>query len=398
MRDRQKENDEAFHSIGTAANSNLREEAMNMRLARFTALLTSIVVIGLSMECASAQQAAPAEGSAFLTLKTRIPLANVSGRMDHMGVDMVGQRLFAAAFDNRTLEVIDLRAGRQAHTIANLNQPQAAYYDPATNRLFVASGGDGTVKVFDGSSFQLVQTVKLSADADNVRYDARDRHVIVGYGGEKSLYGQVARAQGQRDGALALIDPATGERAGEIATDAHPESFQLERAGTRVFINVPDKKEILVADLVKKSMLAHWAVPGCTDNFPMALDEAHQRLFVACRSPASLLVLDSETGKPAASVAFDATTFSDDIFFDASKGRIYVAARIAPKDNPRAPGPGVLVVIQQKDPDHYEKIASYPTGWGAQTGFFVPEWAQLFIATRRQQGGQSGEILVYETK
>ena len=366
----------------------------------FAVPLIAIVMGGLLPASASAQQVEPPAVSAALTLKTRIPLATVDGRMDHMGIDVRGQRLFAAAFDHHTLEVIDLQAGRQVHTIANLIQPQGAFYDPSTNRLFVSSSGDGMVKIFDGSTFELLQTVKLSADADNVRYDARGKHVIVGYGGEKSLNGQVARAQGQKDGALALIAPATGEKTAEIATDAHPESFQLEKSGTRVFINVPDKKEILVADLVSHSVLAHWALTAasCTDNFPMTLDETHHRLFVACRAPASLLVLDTESGKPVASVPFDPAVSSDDIFYDGSKGRVYVLGRIVQKDNPRGAGPGVINVIQQKDPDHYERTASYPTGWGAQTGFFEPESGQLFVATRRQQGGEGAAILVYETK
>jgi DNA-binding beta-propeller fold protein YncE len=370
------------------------------RLSTLTMPLIAAAIAGLPLGIASAQQAAPATDSAALTLKTRIPLADVFGRMDHMGIDVKGQRLFAAAFDHHTLEVIDLQAGRQVHTIANLIQPQGAFYDPSTNRLFVSSSGDGSVKIFDGSTFELLQTVKLSADADNVRYDARGKRVIVGYGGEKSLNGQVARAQGQKDGALALIEPATGEKTAEIATDAHPESFQLEKSGTRVFINVPDKKEIVVADLVSKSVLAHWPLTAttCTDNFPMTLDETHHRLFVACRAPASLLVLDTESGKPVASVPFDPVVSSDDIFYDGSKGRIYVLGRIVQRDNPRGPGPGVINVIQQKDPDHYERTASYPTGWGAQTGYFEPESGKLFVATRRQQGGQGAEILVYETK
>jgi DNA-binding beta-propeller fold protein YncE len=124
---------------------------------------------------------ANAQTPAALELTSRIPLANVNGRMDHMSVDLKGQRLFAAAFDNHSLEVIDLQAGRQVHTIRDGN-PQASYYDPATNRLFVASGGDGTVKIFDGGTFALWRTVQLSADADNVRYDARNNKVIVGYG------------------------------------------------------------------------------------------------------------------------------------------------------------------------------------------------------------------------
>src|ERR1700722_2515867 len=184
------------------------------------------------------------QASPVLVLKARIPLANVTGRMDHLGVDMKGQRLFAAAFDNHTVEVIDLQAGRQVHTIADLDQPQAPFYDPATNHLFVSSEGDGTVKIFDGTTFQLLQTVQLSSDADNVRYDARSRRVLVGYGGEKFRAGKVQRGQG--DGALAFLDSA-GKKAGEIAVDAHPESFQLEKSGTRVFANIPDRQEIEVA-------------------------------------------------------------------------------------------------------------------------------------------------------
>jgi hypothetical protein len=360
--------------------------------------MSKALALGIALSLLLFAGAAGDQTTSVLELKARIPLANVHGRMDHMAVDIKGQRLFAAAFDNHSLEVIDLRAGKQVHTIRDLGQPQASYYDPATNRLFVASSGDGTVRVFDGSTFSLLQAVKLSADADNVRYDARSNKVIVGYGGEKTLYGQVARAQGEKDGALAIIDPASGEKTGEIATDAHPESFQLEKTGTRVFINVPDKKEILVDDLAGKGTPVHWALTGCVDNFPMALDETRHRLFVVCRSPASLLVLDTESGKPVASVRFDVTIFSDDIFYDAGKGRIYVLARMVRQDNPRAPGPGVVAVIQQKDPDHYEQIASYQTGFGAQTGFFVPEWNQLFVATRRQQGGPNGEVLVYGTK
>jgi DNA-binding beta-propeller fold protein YncE len=334
------------------------------------------------------------QASTALQLTARIALPNVDGRMDHMGVDLAGQRLFAAAFDNHTLQVIDLKAGRQVSTIPNLDEPQASYYDPSTKRLFVSAGGDGSVKIFDGGTFRLLQTVKLSADSDNVRYDARGKHVIVGYGGEKSLYGQATRQQG--DGALAILETA-GKKVAEIPTDAHPESFQLEQTGTRVFINVPDKKEIQVADLASGKTIAHWPLATCTDNFPMALDEAHHRLMVACRGPSNLLVLDTETGKPVASLPLDSGLFSDDLFYDQSKSRVYVVGRTTGRD-PRALAPGLVEIFQQKDPDHYEKVGTQPTGWGAQTGFFVPAWGKLFVATRRQQDGPGGEILAYETK
>src|SRR5260370_11190464 len=130
---------------------------------------------------------AAAQEPPALTPKNPIMLTRVEGRMDHMSVDVKGQRLFATAFDNHTLEVIDLKTGRQVHTIPNLDEPQGAYFDPETNRLFVACGGDGTVKIFDCTTCQLLQTVTLDLDADNVRYDARGKHIVVGFGGEKFL-------------------------------------------------------------------------------------------------------------------------------------------------------------------------------------------------------------------
>src|ERR1700730_5160963 len=211
--------------------------------------------------------AAMAQEPPALSPKEPIHLTKVEGRMDHLGIDVKGERLFATAFDNHTLEVIDLKTGRQVHTISGLNEPQGAFYDPDTNRLFVACGG--TVKIFDGTSFQLLQSLTLDLDADNVRYDARSRHIVVGYGGEKFLAGKVARPGG--GGALAILD-STGKKVGDIAMDAHPESFQLEKIGTRVFVNVPDKQEVEVADLAKGTVLARWPVT-CTTDFPMALDE-----------------------------------------------------------------------------------------------------------------------------
>ena len=332
--------------------------------------------------------------SSALPVTQRIALPNVDGRMDHMGIDIAGQRLFATAYDNHTLSVIDLKSGRQISLIPNLDKPQGAYYDAATNHLFVSLSGDGSVKMLDGKTFQLLQTIKYSADSDNLRYDTKNKHVIVGYGGEKFIYGAPARQQG--DGAMGIMDLA-GKKVSEIPTDAHPESFQLEQTGTRIFINVPDKKEIQVADLATGKTVAHWPV-SCTDNFPMALDESHHRLIVACREPSALAVFDTASGKQITQVALDPGLFSDDFFYDPAKGRIYVVARTAAGSDQRAPGPGMLEILQQKDPDHYAKVGTQPTGFGAQTGFFSSALGKLFVATRRQKGGAGGEILVYDTK
>ncbi len=327
-------------------------------------LLNSFIIVG--------------QQSAALSLKTRIALPNVDGRMDHFAIDVKGQRVFVSALGNHTVEVLDVQGSRRLRTLSNLEEPQGLFYDASSNRLFVASGGDGTTKIYDGTTFQLLETVKFSDDADNIRYDARSRRLMVGYGGEKALRG---RPQGS--GALGFLD-SNGKQAGEIVVDAHPESFQLEKNGTRVFVNVPDKKEVQVADVAKGTILARWPTIAATTCFPMALDEGHHRLFAGCRMPARLLVFDTESGKTVASPEIVGDT--DDLFYDSDRSRIYIIG-----------GQGFIDVLQQKDADHYDRLGRYPIPAGTRTGVFVPEWGKLFAAVPHR-GEQVSEILVYEAK
>jgi len=315
--------------------------------------------------------------SPALSLKTRIALPNVDGRMDHFAVDVKGQRLFVSALGNHSVEVLDLQAGKRLRSLPDLEEPQGLFYDPSTNRLFAATG-DGATRIYDGTTFQILKTVKFSDDADNIRYDARSRGVVVGYGGEKAL-----RSRPAGSGALAFLD-SSGKQGAEIVVDAHPESFQLEKNGSRVFINVPDKKEVQVADMVKGTTLARWPTAAASTCFPMALDEAHGRLFSGCRMPARLLVFDTASGKTVASPEVVADT--DDLFYDAARSRVYVIG-----------GAGFIDVLQQNDADHYERMARYPTPPGTRTGLFVPEWGRLFAAVPHR-GEQRSEILVYEAK
>ena len=341
-----------------------------------TPILASLL---LAVLLASNGQAAVGQKSQALSLETRIVLPNVQGRIDHFSVDVPGQRLFMAAVDNHTLEVIDLKSGKRIHTIADLAEPQGVFYNSATNLLYVACGGDGRTNIYDGSTFKLVASWKFPADADNIRYDARDRLVVVGYAGGKHVFGM----HEEGTGALGFLD-ARGKLIKEIEIDAHPESFQLENPGTRIFVNVPDKQEIEVIDLAKNAAVARWPVKTARDNFPMALDDAHHRLIVGAWAPPGVLVFDIGTGRQVASVAISGKT--DDLFYDASKARIYVLADA-----------GALYVIQQDDADHYHRIAQYATPQGSETGLFVPGWGKLFAGVWGRKN-QPAEILVYQTR
>src|SRR5713101_290469 len=290
-------------------------DPMKCRIAKLfltTSLLASLLLATLLV---SSRPAAGQEPPA-LSLETHIPLQNVKGRIDHFSVDVKGQRLFVAAVDNHTLEVVDLKSGKQVHTITDLAEPQGVFYDASTNRLFVACGLDGVTKIYDGTTFKLIATFKFPDDADNIRYDARTKQVIVGYAGAKSL-----RKREEGTGGLGFLD-TNGKLIREVVIDAHPESFRLETKGTRIFVNVPDKQEIEVVDAVKGTILARWPVTAAKNNFPMSLDEAHHRLIVGTWMPPRLLAFDTESGKQVASNEIAGNT--DDLFYDASKGRVYV--------------------------------------------------------------------------
>jgi len=284
-----------------------------------------------------------------LHLVQPVPLPGVEGRIDHLAVDLKGQRLFIAALGNNTVEVVDLRAGKRTHTIQGLHEPQGIAFVPEVNRLFIANGQGVGCDVFDGSTFKSLLAVSLGDDSDNVRYDSGAKCIVVGYG----------------SGALGWIEATTGKHLTDVSFKGHPESFQLESSGPRIFVNVPGESQIVVVDREKRAVTARWPVTGAQANFPMALDEADHRLFVGCRNPARVLVYNTNSGKPVTSVEIAGDT--DDLFYDAARKRLYASC-----------GAGFISVLQQHDADHYSALTRIPTAAGAHrtlcpaTGSSVP--------------------------
>jgi DNA-binding beta-propeller fold protein YncE len=317
-----------------------------------------VVILLLAASLASAQANGP------LKLEQTIPLPDVQGRIDHLSLDVAGQRLFVSALGNDTVEVVDLKAGKRAHTISGLKEPQGALYVADKNQLFVANGKDGTVKIFDGSSLQLLKTIEFGDDADNLRFDSSGQRVIVGYGND----------------ALVELD-IEGQKGKETKLSAHPESFQLEKNSPRIYVNLPGSRKIAVVDREAHSVVTTWGTGMSFANYAMALDEVDHRLFVVTRLPARLLVIDTGSGKIIQKLP--AVGDCDDIFFDQARKRIYATG-----------GDGAISVFQQQDPDHYTETARIPTVKGARTGFFSPNLGRLYVAVR-QQGSSSAAIQVF---
>jgi DNA-binding beta-propeller fold protein YncE len=319
-----------------------------------------VVSLALATACSA--------GEAPLELVATIPMPNVKGRVDHFTVDAKGQRLFVAALGNDTVEVLDIATDRHLKSLAGFGEPQGLAYLPQTNQLYVANGTGNRVDVLDATSFAVIRRIEGLEDADNLRYDAGSRSVIVGFG----------------KGALSTMNVDTTERAGDIRLAGHPESFQLETRGSRVFVNIPTAQHVAVVDRVKRQVVATWSVPMAWANFPMALDEAGARLFVGARIPAVALVYDSASGKVVARLPIGGD--SDDLFFDAARKRVYVVC-----------GEGRVDVFRQETPDRYVPEGSQQTAPRARTGLFVPEQGRLYVAAPAQ-GSSPARVLVYRVK
>ncbi len=339
---------------------------------RALSFLTVTCIIVLSASFAHGQQ------PESLSLEASIPLPNVKGRIDHFSIDLKGQRIFVAAVRNHSVEIIDLKSRQRVHSIHDLAEPQGVFYDASTNRLFVACALDGVTKIFDASTYKLLASVKFPDDADNIRYDSRSKQIIVGYAGAKQLRKREAGA-----GGLGFLD-ANGKRTGDVVIDAHPESFQIDEATSRIFVNVPDKEEIEVVDSAKRTVVARWPVTSCKNNFPMALDAEHHRLLVGCWDPPRLLAFDTESGKEMASAEIAGKT--DDLFCDRKRARIYVMTAV-----------GFLEVFQQNGPDRYVRLAQYATPLLSQTGLWVDSLDKLFVAIPQHEG-KDAELRIYQPR
>ena len=302
----------------------------------------------LALLCAPLAQPRAAEPA--LALERAIPLAGVAGRIDHMAIDLGRKRLFVAELGNGTVDVIDLAAGAATHRIEGLREPQGLGYAPGADMLAVASAGDGSVRLFRGADLVPAGTADLGDDADNVRLDARTGRLVVGYG----------------SGGLAVLDLASGAVVARAKLPAHPEGFQLDPAGERAFVNVPDARQVAVVDLASGRQLAAWRVPGLRANFPMALDDG--AVATVFRNPARLVLLDAKSGAVAAS--YPSCEDADDIFADPKRLRLYVSC-----------GEGV-VDAWQREPGGYRSLGRTKTAPGARTALFVPELDRLFVAAR----------------
>jgi DNA-binding beta-propeller fold protein YncE len=304
----------------------------------------------------------------FLKPTQTIALPGVSGRFDHLAVDVARQRLFVAALGNNTIEVVDLKTGKRLQSLGVCVKPQGLLFLPKPNLLFATSGGDGKLKIYDCDSFRVIKTVGGLPDADNIRYDAAANRIYVGYG----------------KGALAVVNAVSGVHTRDIKLEGHPESFQLEPDGVSIFINVPEAHHVAVISRTSRAVVAAWPLAKRDANFPMALDAASGQLFVGCRQPPKLVVLDTTSGKQVSDLDISGDT--DDLFYDAKRKRLYLSC-----------GEGFVNVVGRAETNQFKLLEKIPTAPGARTSLFVAD-LDAYCVPVPQRANQSAEIRVFQVR
>jgi hypothetical protein len=330
-----------------------------------------------------------AQDKQALKLVRTISLPGVTGRLDHMGVDLDKKRLFVAAVSNNTLEVVDLIGGKPIKSLTGIKDTQdALFLGGDFNKLYVSSL-DGHVRVFQGETLWLVQDFKIEPDPNRLFYDPATNLIYFGYGGQNAgfdAYGRVGILQTKRgagyDQLLADIIAPT-PRPGHLAQLAMDDNGLLLACDSRADL-------IYQFDTRKRELIKSWPARG-DGAADMALDRIRHRLFVGTRIPPEMTVYDSQSGKEIQSLPAPETM--DGVYYDANLKRIYMTGGRW-YGTPEA-SPGWIYVYQQKDPDHYDVISKIKTRPGSGTSLWVPQLNTLFVASQAI-GDQKAAVLVFE--
>jgi WD40 repeat protein len=322
----------------------------------FTAFIRPLLLLPFVLSFFSCKSQKSFGEDQLVLLKT-VPLPQVRGRMDHMDVNPEDQLVYLAALGNNSLEIIDIKKGKHVHSITGLDEPQGVCYIPTHKEIFVANGGNGLCSFYNAETYQLLASIKLSSDADDVRYDSTNHKIYVGYG----------------SGGIAVIDADNHQQVANIPLPGHPEGFQLDRSLNRIFVNIPDEHCIAFIDLAQKKLIGQWKTEQ-RSNYPMAIDTLKHLLFIGFRDPALISVIDASTGKEKSH--YSSVSDMDDLYFDENTKQIL------------ASGGGGSIHIFKDSSGHFLQTANIKTSSGARTSLLIPSLKYFVLAAK-------GAIVVY---
>ena len=340
-----------------------------MRLVTVLVLGSLIVAGDAAAPSIDAQTSAPLK----LAAKYEMP-AQVTGRFDHLGIDLRGGRLFVAAETAHQVLVFDLKTGKYLQSIEGIEIPHAIFAREDLGRIYVTDGGLGAVKVYDSKSYALLKTIPLKVDADSIGYDPVTHLLYVDNGGGDAH---------EPFSMISVIDTTNDSKVADIRVDGDTlEAMSLERSSDTMFVNNAAKNQVAVVDRKNHAVLASWPVTKGKRNVAMALDEAGHKLFVASRS-GDISVFDTQTQKEELT-SLPIGKGVDDLAFDPASRRLYAPCG----------ADGLIYVYEARGPDQFTLIGKVPSAPGAKNGLLAKQLGRYFEIVP-PQGTAPGAIYVY---
>src|SRR5262249_43187869 len=124
-----------------------------MTMGQFQRYAALLFIGAAALPLAARPQGAQAAEALPLGLEAKIALGAVKGRIDHLAFDPKRQRLFVAELGNGSVGVVDLAERKVVHVVSGLSEPQGVAYVPSSDALYVANGGDGSVRLFRAEDY-----------------------------------------------------------------------------------------------------------------------------------------------------------------------------------------------------------------------------------------------------
>ncbi|HEY4046829.1 MAG TPA: hypothetical protein VGM27_08185 [Acidobacteriaceae bacterium] len=312
-----------------------------------------------------------------LRLIKSVELPGYTGDFDHFAVDYDRNRLLLAAEDHGTLEVFDLKTSNHLRTVSGFGNPHSILVRKGVPTVFITDSAKEGTTIRNADTYDKKQSVKLTPGSDTAKYDAGSNVVFIVTGG-KDVDMKTAN--------LEAVNPDTGTGLGSITfPDNHVEAMAFVDSDPRLFINLTQTNKLAVVDRKSMKVLRTWPVPLAQQNAMVAFDPTQHRLYVVCRSPGMVVVMNSDTG--AVVDAKPAPLRADEVQYDATAHRLYVPG-----------GEGYMGIYNTSDPDHLRLVEKVITAPGAKTGLLLPGMHRLFLAVSPGDSKAMAKVLTYEVK
>jgi YVTN family beta-propeller protein len=298
-----------------------------------------------------------------------IELPGPSGvRFDYLTIDYDDHYLFCAHLGAGNLYVIDLKTNKVVKTISDLPGVEGVEYVPELKKLYTSDWHEASIGVIDVTALQVIKKIPTESKPDGSAYAAPFHKLYVS--------DETAKA-------VAIVDVTRDEILTTLRFDSETGMPQYDPVAKRIYVNLQGQNILAEIDPSNDQVVGMHPVGKCKGNHGMALDPEHHRAFLSCEGNNLLTVFDLEKHEPIAYLPM--ADGADVVKFDPGLNRIYVACYS-----------GAISVFEQKDPDHYRKLADVPVAHAVHSIAVDTETHRVYATEQEQDGIPVARLVIFE--